>query len=230
MTMRYGKSLYQSNDTYLVHDYKNREEWLKGRVKGIGGSDSAAAIGKNPWRSNVDLWMIKTGRKKQPDISDAIQVKYGIEAEDYLRRLYQLDNSDRYEVQYAPNIVLQSANYPYMLYSPDGLLVEKDSGRKGILEIKTTTIMKSWDKEKWKEQIPENYFIQVLHGLIVTGFDFIELSAQLKYDQNYSQRKTYHIEKNEVIESMNFLKEELSIFWNEYVLADKEPGLILPEL
>ena len=70
----------------------------------------------------------------------------------------------------------------------------------------------------------------MLHGLIVTGFDFIELSAQLKYDQNYSQRKTYHIEKDEVIESVNFLKEELSIFWNEYVLADKEPGLILPEL
>ena len=228
--MRYGKSLYQSNDIYTVHDYKNRDEWLKGRVKGIGGSDSAAAIGKNPWRTNVDLWMIKTGRKEQADISDSDQVKYGIQAEEYLRRLYQLDNNDRYEVQYSPNIVLQSKEYSYMLYSPDGMLIETDTGRKGILEIKTTTIMKSWDKEKWKEQIPENYFIQVLHGLIVTGFDFIELSAQLKYDHNYSQRKTYHIEREEVEESITYLTKELGVFWNDYVLLDKEPGLILPQL
>ena len=42
----------------------NREEWLKERKKGIGGSDAATVLGKNPWKTNVELWEEKTGRRK----------------------------------------------------------------------------------------------------------------------------------------------------------------------
>lgn len=38
----------------------SREEWLKNRQR-IGGSDASAIVGMNPYRSNVDLWKIKTG-------------------------------------------------------------------------------------------------------------------------------------------------------------------------
>jgi len=40
----------------------SRDEWLKVRKKGIGSSDAAAAIGMNPYQSQLELWMVKTDR------------------------------------------------------------------------------------------------------------------------------------------------------------------------
>ena len=43
------------------------------RKRGIGGSDAAAAIGLNPYKSQLELWMEKTGRDKElpkPDPND----------------------------------------------------------------------------------------------------------------------------------------------------------------
>ena len=39
---------------------KSHEEWLKHRER-IGGSDAAAIVGMNPYKSNVELWQIKPG-------------------------------------------------------------------------------------------------------------------------------------------------------------------------
>ena len=39
-----------------------RDDWLKVRRTGIGSSDAAAAIGLNPYQSQLELWMLKTGR------------------------------------------------------------------------------------------------------------------------------------------------------------------------
>ena len=39
-----------------------RAEWLKARRGGIGGSDVAACLGLNPWRTPVQVWEDKTGR------------------------------------------------------------------------------------------------------------------------------------------------------------------------
>src|SRR5450830_1556338 len=39
-----------------------REQWLEVRRGGIGSSDAAAAVGLNPYQSQLELWMIKTGR------------------------------------------------------------------------------------------------------------------------------------------------------------------------
>ena len=234
MAMRYGRSLYHSNQVYKVYPFSNRDEWLKGRadLQGIGGSDASAAIGLNPWRSNVDLWEIKTGRKTAPDISDNERVRYGQNAEQYIRRLYQLKHEHDLEVQYIPDVILQNNEHPEMLYSPDGLLLTKD-GRRGIWECKTTTIMKSIDREKWwdrekKEKIlPNNYYIQVLHGLNVTGFDFIELYAELTYPSGNSELVPYHIERDEVQDDLEVIRDGILEFW-QYVRDDREPALILP--
>lgn len=237
MTMRYGRSLYQDNDIYTVHKYTGREEWLKGRngLHGIGGSDASAACGENPWRTNLDLWMIKTGKKDAPDISDSDRVQYGISAEEYIRRLFQLKNKGRYTVEYLPDVVLQSKQMDWCLYSPDGLLIEKKTGLRGILEIKTSTIMKSIDKEKWGTRerpcIPQNYYDQVLHGLITTGFQFVELYAELTYDDTYSNLRKYTIRTTDdgVPEDMARISSAEKKFM-ECVNDNKEPALILPEI
>ena len=40
----------------------NREQWLTVRKGGIGSSDAAAAVGLNPYKSQLELWMEKTDR------------------------------------------------------------------------------------------------------------------------------------------------------------------------
>ena len=234
--MRYGRSLYRTCETYTVHSYENREDWLKGResLHGIGGSDASAALGLNPWRTNLDLWEIKTGRKEAPDISDNERVQYGQDAEPYLRRLFQLKHAADYEIQYMENTILQNNARPEMLYSPDGLIQSID-GRRGILEIKTTTIMKSYDKEKWfdkrtrQKKLPENYYIQVLHGLNVTGFDFVDLYAELTYPSGTSELITYHLEREEVEDDLTFISDGIREFWKA-VKTDREPALLLPAI
>ena len=232
--MRYEKALFETNDTYTVHKYRTRKAWENGRydLHGIGGSDASAAIGMNPWRTNVDLWEIKTGRKEAPGISNAERVRYGQEAEEPIRRLFQLKRQE-YEINYIQNCILQNKERPYLLYSPDGLIHDTKTGRNGILEIKTTTIMKSYDSEKWWDKvnkvpvIPENYYIQILHGLNVTGFAFADLYAELTYPSGSSELRTYHIEAEEVQEDLETVRDGVSAFWNDHVLQDREPSLII---
>jgi len=40
----------------------SREDWLTVRKGGIGSSDAASAVGLNPYKSQLQLWMEKTGR------------------------------------------------------------------------------------------------------------------------------------------------------------------------
>lgn len=41
-----------------------REAWLEVRKGGIGSSDAAAAVGLSPYKSQLELWMEKTGRSE----------------------------------------------------------------------------------------------------------------------------------------------------------------------
>ena len=236
MAMRYGKSLFQPNDIYNVHVFETRDEWVNGRQKlhGIGGSDAAAALGMSPWKTNLDLWREKTGRKQHPDISDNERVKYGTDAEEYIRRLFQLKHREDYNIQYLNNVILQNKKHPEMLYSPDGLIQAND-GRRGVLEIKTSWLMKSYDREKWynrqtKQQVlPNNYYIQTLHGMNVTECQFIDLYAELVHPNGNSELVQYHIERDEVEDDLQYVADGISEFW-QHVIDDREPALLLPAI
>lgn len=210
---------------------KDRDEWLQHRMSRIGGSDASCIVGMNPYRSNVELWQIKTGQVEPEDISDKPYVQYGTHAEAYLRELFQLD-FPQYQVIYAENNMFLNDKYPFAHASLDGWMIEKETGRTGILEIKTTNILQSMQKEKWNHRIPDNYYIQVLHYLMVTEFDFAILKAQLKSEFNgevYLQTRHYKVERSEVEEDIHFLEYAERKFWQQ-VQERKKPALILPEI
>lgn len=205
------------------------DEWLSAR-HGIGGSDASAVLGLNPYKTNQELWMEKTGQRTAPDISDKDYVKYGHDAEPLLRGLFALDYPE-YKVEYFGDNMIRNEKYPWAHASLDGELTDQD-GRKGILEIKTTNILQSMQREKWKDQIPDNYYIQVLHYMLVTEYEFVELRAQLKsvwQGQIRSQTKDYHIERSDVEEDIEILIKEERRFW-EMVEKKQRPALILPEI
>lgn len=203
------------------------------RIKGVGGSDASTLVGMNPWKTNSTLWKEKKGILIPEDISDKPYVKYGTIAEQYLRELFALDYP-QYEVQYVDNVTLQSIEYPWMLYSPDGLLYDKETGQRGILEIKTTNILQSMQREKWKDRIPDNYYCQVLHGLNVTGFDFVILKAQLKTEWQDGTVKLdtrhYKITREEILDDLNWLLTNEKEQWEKYYIGNNEPPTLLPEI
>ena len=209
---------------------KSHDEWLRRRKNYIGGSDASAIVGMNPYMSNVDLWEIKTGRKESEDISDNALVKYGHDAELHLRELFRLD-FPQYEVGYEENNMWLNDRYPFAHASLDGWLTD-DLGRRGILEIKTTTILKSMQKEKWKGCVPANYHIQVLHYMMVMDAEFAILKAQLRFDYDgevVMHTRHYNFERSELRQDIEALEEAERKFY-EYLKADKVPPLVLPNI
>ena len=203
--------------------------WLATRRNFIGGSDASAVLGMNPYKTNIELWEEKTGLLVPEDISEKPYVKYGHEAEPLLRGLFALDFPE-YEVHYQDNNLWLNDQYPWAHASLDGWLTELETGRMGILEIKTTNILQSMQKEKWNDRIPDNYFIQVLHYLMVTGFDFAILKAQLRFDFKgdiMHQVKHYKIERADVLEDLKYLESSERKFWHD-VQNKIRPALILP--
>lgn len=207
----------------------SREDWLNHRER-IGGSDASAILGMNPYRTNIELWQIKTGQLISEDISEKPYVKYGTEAEMYLRELFKLDFPE-YQVMYVENNMFLNDKYNFGHASLDGWLIDQN-GRRGVWECKTTNILQSMQKEKWNHRIPDNYYVQLLHYLLITEFDFAVLKAQLKYEFNgeiYLQTKHYKIERAEVQEDIEFLESAERKFWKQ-VQERKRPDLILPEI
>lgn len=206
---------------------KSRKEWMKRRASYIGGSEASAVIGKNPYMSNIDLWRIKTGRQQAEDIGAKDFVRYGTKAENHLRALFSLDYP-QYKVEYTANNMWHNDKYPFAHASLDGWLTDPD-GRKGILEIKTTNILQSRQKEKWDHRIPDNYYIQVLWYMAVTESDFAILKAQLKYDYDgdiFLNTKHYTIERSDVQDDIDYLMNRGAEFYQN-IKEDREPPMIL---
>lgn len=218
-----------------------RVEWLQKRKKGIGGSDAAAVIGQNPYMTNVELWEIKTGRKEQADISDKEAVKFGVAAEDHIRQMFILDYPKFY-VKHESFKTYENIKHPFIRGSFDGEITDGETGRSGVLEIKTGTIRRAADWEKWggkdfKEiKIPQNYYIQILHYFLVReDFEFAILKARLTelnynnsdfFNANRVHIRHYPIERQNCLDDLAYLYEKEEEFWG-YVERDERPPLII---
>lgn len=219
---------------YIKHTFNTREEWLKNRVKGIGGSEAAAVLGLSKWLSNYDLWAIKTGKKEPEDIAGKDYVQYGIKAEPLIRGLFALDNP-QYEVLYEENNSYQNAEYPFLLASLDGILKERATGKIGVYEGKKADLYSWKEAEEWDNKIPQQYYCQILHYFIVVpDLEFAVLNAQLKTiiggKTVRTELRPYFIERKDCLEDMEFLKAAEIKFWTENVLKNKAPARILPEI
>lgn len=202
---------------------KSHEEWLEMRKNSIGGSDASSILGLNPWKSNVKLWLEKKGIEEAEDISNKAIVKFGIDAEKSIRELFALDHKE-FKVQYLENNLWVNDKYTFAHASLDGWLSYKDDedNIKGILEIKTTN-------KEWADDIPDYYYAQLLHYLMVTEFDFAILKARMKKLDEDIIVKHYMIRRKDVENDIKLLAEKEKAFY-ESLKGDKVPNLILPDI
>ena len=207
---------------------KNREEWLSMRQKvGIGGSDAGTVLGLNPWCSNVQLWRYKTGQEQPEDISDKPAVIFGKKAEEHIRELFRLDYP-KWDLDYHGFWMYRSDNYPWQFATLDGELTD-ETGRRGILEIKTTTIQNKSQWDEWENGIPQRYYAQILHQLSATGWQFAILRAYIRYYKGGEFRasvRDYRIERKDVEGDIAYLCEQEQRFVN-CVNSGKPPAAII---
>ena len=144
-------------------------EWLEQRrTLGIGGSECAPAIGlSTPYNSRMKLWVNKRGISKPEDLSSLERIEWGLRAEDMIAQAFK-DKHPECKIK-KNNFILQSAEHSFMIADLDREGVD-EQGRKFVLEIKNVS---EYMQKEWRdEDIPVSYELQVLHYLIVTGYEY----------------------------------------------------------
>jgi putative phage-type endonuclease len=131
-------------------------EWHEAR-KGLGGSDIASVMDKNPYKSAFTLYAEKTGLI-DGNIEPSMPMKMGTAFEPVIRDLFVKNNSEWLKVHETGTWA--SIDEPRSVANPDGI-IEWDDGSLGVLEIKFSRMY--WDK------LPEHYNLQVQHYLSVLG-------------------------------------------------------------
>lgn len=167
----------------------DREQWLAVRKRGIGSSDAAAAVGLNPYKSQLELWMEKTGRDaKLPKIDpedDSTPVYWGTLLEHIVAAQYTRRTGNRIR---RVNAVLQHPTKPWMLANLDREVVGVPDVQ--ILECKTAGINGA---RLWRDGVPEYVQLQVMHQLAVTGKQAADIAVLICGQE----LRIHHVERDE---------------------------------
>ncbi len=192
----------------------SRDEWLNVRKRGIGSSDAAAAVGLNPYQSQLELWMIKTGRDQnlpKVDPNDESSPMYwGTILESIVAAHYTKRTGHKVR---RINSVLQhpDPDKSWMLANLDYSIVGNDIVQ--ILECKTAG---EFGSRLWRDGVPEYIQCQVQHQLAVTGKQVADVCVLICGQEI----RIHRIERDdELIDRLIELERK---FWH-YVEHDIEP-------
>ena len=191
----------------------DRDQWLQVRKGGIGSSDAAAAVGLNPYQSQLELWMEKTGRAPvappgDGGADDLSPMYWGSLLEPIVAAHYTRRTGHKVR---RINAVLQHPEHPWMLANIDREVLGAPDVQ--LLECKTAGIQGAW---LWRDGVPEYVQLQVQHQLAVTGKQAADVAVLL----GGQELQIFRIERDEeLIAQLITLERE---FWG-YVERDQEP-------
>lgn len=224
------------NKLYTIETYDNRVEWLKNRGA-FGGSSASAIFGANPYMSALDVYCSAINpniNEYEDDNPNEIQ-KYGQDAESIIRDLVKLNFAKKYDTQ-EPNgfTMYRRIDKPFMTATLDGIMVEKSSGEKDILEIKTHIVLNGNDLENWEERLPQNYFIQGIHYLAVVndtkGVRFACKLQWLDYATGLPEKEEiryYYIDREKHLKDIAYLEEVETDFYHNHIEKRIPPNITI---
>lgn len=185
------------------------KEQIEERKLYIGGSEAAAVLGLSRWATPLQVWALKTGHIQPEDISERIPVKLGNKLEQTVAELFTEETGKR--VMRA-NKTFRHELYPFLGANLDRVVVGEDA----ILECKTAS---GWKAKEWSgEDIPQEYLVQVMHYLAVTGASHGYI-AVLIGNETFKWRK---VERDEQV--IKALIDKERIFWNNFVITGEPPA------
>lgn len=201
----------------------NNQDFTHNRASFIGGSDVAAVLGLSKYRSAMDVWLEKTG--KRVDRKDSFALRFGSFAESFIADEYArltgesvIDHpygithpEHSFCVGHIDRFILDQPGLP--LVGPDGRL-----NAKKLLECKTANHFSQSDwGEPGTDAIPLPYLCQCLWYLGITNLPEIDVAVLL----GGSDLRVYTITRDYELETLLF--EKATLFWNEYVQKDLPP-------
>lgn len=185
----------------------SREDWLKLRQLGIGGSDAAAACGLSHWKSQAQLFLEKTSKIEISD-NESEALRQGRDFEDYVAKRFTEATGKKVR---RDNFMMADNEYPFLIADIDRRVVGEDA----ILECKTTS---PYNRYKWEDgAIPIEYELQCLHYMSVTGAKKCYLAC-LVFGSEFIIR-----EINWDDETIKMLRDKEIEFWTEYVEKNVMP-------
>ena len=200
-------SITADNENIKVLGYENEDDWHELRAKRIGGSDVGAILGVNPYKSIVDVYVDKT---EGSDFKGNNATYWGHVLEGTVLKEFSNRHKELivYEVPY-------SVVNDFLIANLDGALKDKETGDYGVLEIKTTSL---WNKKDWEDDvIPQYYYAQVQHYLMLTGYKFAYIAVLI----GGQQYKEFKIERSE--EDINLIRNKATEFYQENLLKKIPP-------
>lgn len=212
----------------------NEREWLAARKRGMGATDAAPAVGLSRWKDNVTWAKEKLGLIEPEDVSDKPAVQRGKAAEPLVRAVFALDHPE-YAVDYGGAFdLVRRPEEAWYLATLDGRLTERETGRRGILEIKTGKIESRRAAELWAGRVPEEYFCQILHQLNAwPEAAFVVLVAYLEDEDSFNcqthSTRLYRFDRDENADKAEWLLGEERKAWG-YIEKGELPPLILPTI
>ena len=181
------------------------EEWLEHRRKTIGGSDASAILGMNNYSSPYTVWADKLG--KLPPKEDNEAMRLGRDLEEYVAKRFTEATGKKVRRE---NNILINPDIPFAHANVDRMIIGEDAG----FEAKTTSALNT---KKFKNgEYPENYYVQCVHYMMVTGCErwylgVLVLGIEFKW---------FVIERDEG--EIEALKKSEADFW-EYVKSGEAP-------
>jgi len=150
------------------------DRWPDMPEKGIGALDAAAAVGRDPFKSQVRLWMEKTHRQDllhpmQREVGDAAywgRLLEPIVAAHYTRRTGRLVRQT--------GMTVRHARYPWMFATVTREVVA--SPEVELLECLCVGVSAA---PLWTDGVPEYIRLRLLHLLAVTGRRAVDLVVLL---------------------------------------------------
>lgn len=192
----------------------NRDQWLQVRKGGIGSSDAAAAVGLNPYKSQLELWMEKTGQDEQlPKVDpqdESSPLYWGTLLEPIVAAHYTRRTGNKVR---RVNAVLQHPTEPWMLANLDREVMGTPEVQ--ILECKTAGINGA---RLWKDGVPEYVQLQVMHQLAVTGAQAADVAVLI----GGQDLQVHRIERDEaLIANLMALERQ---FWGHVQRCEPPPA------
>lgn len=191
------------------------ERWKAAKAMGIGGSTAPAALGLGRYASRLEAWAEMTGRLVRTEEEDAAveeRLRWGTLDEDgLLRELVRRMPAAYVRPSNIASVIgtgtctqlgvfrfkpsgqplLVANDLPWMHYSIDGLCIRRDKGGQPcLLEGKTTSL---WLEGEWEQDVPEHVYIQVQHGLAVTGLGLATVAVKI----GGQELRAFDIERDE---------------------------------
>jgi putative phage-type endonuclease len=203
---------------FIGNSEQVNRQWHEERNNGIGGSDVSILMGINEYRTPLDLWLEKTGRKQPDDISGKPAIIVGNALEDVVRDWFKEQHPEL--IIREPKAMYRSIERPWAQASLDGVCHVKGKRRDDessyfVLECKTVGEYRSSD---WDNGVPDYYLTQVTHYLSVTGWNRAYVAVLI----GNREFREYTIERDE--EDIKAVNKAVDDFW-KFVKNDTMPEL-----